>query len=290
MADVNQRRVETLGGLPPARTTVWAAWFMFFFLIAPSLIIIPMSFGDLNELYFPPRSLSLFLYREYFFESVWMETTFQSFKVAILSTLAGMFLGATAAYGIVRATFRGKKMLGALLLSPLFVPNIVIALGLYIYFARMGLQGTTFCLVLGHTLFVTPFVMVVVMAALRGVDPNLEAAAKTMGAGRIYTFRRVTLPLLRPAMVTGGLFAFLMSFDELVISFFLSGFGTQTLPVKMYDSIVLEISPVLSAISVLLTVLAFFVCVIITIFYNPDRRTRLRLAREAATDTEPLEK
>ena len=271
MADVNLRRGEALGGAPLSRGTVWTAWGVFFFLIAPSLIIIPMSFGDKNEIYFPPRSISLFLYNEYFFESVWMATTIQSFKVATISTVLGMFFGATAAYGVVRATFRGKKLFGALLLSPLFVPNIVVALGLYIYFASLGFQGTTISLILGHTLFVTPFVMVVVMGALRGVDPNLEAAAKVMGAGRIYTFWRVTLPLLKPALIAGGLFAFLMSFDELVISFFLSGFGTQTLPVKMYDSIVLEISPVLSAISVLLTLLAFFICVTITIIHNPDK-------------------
>ncbi len=271
MADVNLRHGETLGGLPLSRGVVWTAWAVFFFLILPSFIIIPMSFGDLNEIYFPPRSLSLFLYKQYFFESVWMETTVQSFKVATVATVLGMFFGATSAYGIVLATFRGKKLFGALLLSPLFVPHISIALGLYIYFASLGLQGTTLSLILGHTLFVTPFVMVVVMGALRGVDPNLEAAARVMGAGRIYTFWRVTLPLLKPALIAGGLFAFLMSFDELVISFFLSGFGTQTLPVKMYDSIVLEISPVLSAISVLLTVLAFVICVTITAINNPDK-------------------
>lgn len=271
MADVNLRQGETLGGLPLSKGTVATAWLMFFFLILPSLIIIPMSFGDLNEIYFPPRSLSLFLYKQYFFESVWMATTIQSFKVATVSTVLGMFFGATSAFGIVRATFRGKKLFGALLLSPLFVPHIVIALGLYIYFASLGLQGTTLGLILGHTLFVTPFVMVVVMGALRGVDPNLESAAKIMGAGRIYTFWRVTLPLLKPALIAGGLFAFLMSFDELIISFFLAGFGTQTLPVKMYDSIVLEISPVLSAISVLLTLLAFVICVTITIIHNPDK-------------------
>jgi putative spermidine/putrescine transport system permease protein len=271
MADVNSRQSDALGGLPISRGIIWTAWAVFIFLILPTLIIIPMSFGDKNELYFPPRSLSFFLYKEFFFQSVWMETTIQSFKVATVSTVLGLFFGVTSAYGVVRATFRGKKVFGVLLLSPLFVPHIVIALGLYIYFASLGLQGTTLSLILGHTVFVTPFVMVVVMGALRSVDPNLEAVARVMGAGRIYTFRRVTLPLLKPALIAGGLFAFLMSFDELVISFFLSGFGTQTLPVKMYDSIVLEISPVLSAISVLLTMLAFVICVTITIIQNPDQ-------------------
>jgi putative spermidine/putrescine transport system permease protein len=269
MATLEPPRVEALGGIPVSRLTTVLAWLVFFYLLAPSLIIFPMSFGDRNEILFPPREWSLGLYREYFFESVWMATTIQSFKVALVATVIGLFFGATAAYGVVRANFRGKKLLGAALLSPMFVPSIVTALGLYVYFSITGIQGTTFAIVLGHIVFVTPFVMVVLMSALRGVDPNLEVAAKVMGAGRVYTFRRVTLPLLRPALIAATLFAFLMSFDELIISFFLAGFGTQTLPVKMYDSIVVEISPVLSAISVLLTVLALVICLAITVVQKP---------------------
>ena len=266
-----ERQTQALGGAVQSKWTVAAAWMVFFFLIMPSLIIIPMSFGGLNEIYFPPRSFSLFLYEQYFFESIWTETTLQSFRVGVMATILALILGTTAAYGVVRSNFPGKRLFMAWLLSPMFVPHIVIALGLYIYFSILGLQGTTLSILFGHVLIITPFVMVLVMAGLRGVDPNLEAAARIMGAGRVYTFWRVTLPLLKPTLIAAGLFAFLLSFDELIIGFFLSGFGTQTLPVKMYASIVWEISPVLSAISVLLTLLAFVICVTITIIHNPDK-------------------
>ncbi|MEO1537926.1 MAG: ABC transporter permease [Pseudomonadota bacterium] len=278
MPDVNLRQPGgALGGNKPSSFIKWTAWAGLFFLVLPSIIILPMSFGDKNELYFPPRSFSLFLYKQYFFESVWMETTYQSFRVAIASTFLALFFGSTVSYGLVRASFPGKKLLGALLLSPLFVPPIVIALGLYLYFAPLGLQGTTIGLILAHTLYITPFVIVIAMGALQSIDENLESAARVMGAGRIYTFWRVTLPQLRPALVSGGLVAFLMSFDELIISFFLSGFGTQTLPVKMFDNIKHEISPVLAAISVLLTLLALIIALIATWYQDIQSQRKAQM-------------
>ena len=142
------------------------------------------------------------------------------------------------------------------------------------YFAALGIQGTTLSVVLGHTLFVTPYVMIVMMAALRNVDAQIEAAGMIMGASRIYVFRKVTLPMLRNALIAAGLFAFLMSFDEMIIAFFLSGFGTATLPVKMYESIVHEVSPVLSAISALLTFLALVICLAVTALSGRSGRQR----------------
>ena len=259
-----ERQTDALGGAPLSKGTIYVAWLAFFFLIMPSLIVFPMSFGQLNEIYFPPRSLTLVLYKEYFFESTWMETTLQSFRVGILSTILSLFFETTAAYGIVRSDFTGKKLFALCLLSPMFMPHIVTALGLYIYLSILHVQGTTASLIMGHTLLTTPFVMVIVMAGLRGVDPNLESAAKVMGAGSIYTFRKVTLPLLTPSLVVASLIIFLLSFDELIISVFLSGFGTHTLPVKMYENVTEEVSPVLAAISVLLTMLALVICVSIT--------------------------
>ena len=248
-------------GWRPSKVNTIAAWLVFLFLILPSLVVIPMSFGDTDEFVFPPQGISTYLYEKYFFEDNWMETTRQSFVVAVLSTLMCLFFGVTAAYGVVRGTFPGKRLVTLFLLTPMFVPLIVIALGLYIYFATLGLSGSTFSLVVGHTLHGTPFVIVLCMAALRHVDPNLEAAARVMGAGRIYTLLRVTLPLLQPALIASALFAFLISFDEVVIAWFLTTIYTQTLPVKMYSSIQWEISPVLAAVSTLLTFLAFVICV-----------------------------
>ena len=271
-----ERQAEALGGTPLSKWTVAAAWLAFFFLIMPSLIVIPMSFGDINEIYFPPRSLSLVLYKEYFFESTWMETTLQSFRVGIISKILFLFFGTTAAYGVVRSDFPGKKLFALGLLSPMFMPHIVTALGLYIYLSLLHLQGTTASLIMGHTLLITPFVMVIVMAGLRGVDPNLESAARIMGAGRIYTFRKVTLPLLTPSLVVASLITFLLSFDELIIAVFLSGFGTTTLPVKMYENVTEEVSPVLAAISVLLTLLDLVICVSITMLQKAKSQEETR--------------
>jgi putative spermidine/putrescine transport system permease protein len=244
-----------------SRGTAVVAWLVLFFMMIPSLVVIPMSFGDRNEFVFPPESFSLFLYKEYFFTSTWMSTTVQSFKVAALTTVLSLTLGVSAAYGVVRSEFPGKQWIILLLLTPMLIPVIVIALGLNIYFSFLNISGTTTAIVLGHTLVVTPFVIILVMAALRHVDPNLEAAARVMGASRLRTVFKVTLPLLKPALVTSSLFAFLLSFDEVVISLFVSGRNSQTLPVKMYDNIRWEISPVLAAISTLLTVLALAACI-----------------------------
>lgn len=246
----------------PSPAIAIGAWFCYLLLIAPSLIVIPMSFNDTTELVFPPTSLSLRLYREFLFGSDWLAATRQSFVVAICAAVLSIVAGVPASYALVRAEFPGKRILSMILLAPMLVPVIVVALGLYLYFSSLGLSGTTLGLVLGHTMLTTPFVMVVAMASLRHIDPNLEIAAKVMGAGQGLVFRRVVLPLLMPAVWAGLLFAFLISFDEVVAAWFISGVGTSTLPVKMYSAIHWEVSPVLPVVSTLLTALSLAVCVI----------------------------
>jgi putative spermidine/putrescine transport system permease protein len=236
------------------------AWAVYGFLVLPSLIIVPMSFGDKDEFQFPPQSLSLYLYEKYFFESNWMDATFVSLKVAVATTVLSLLLGVGAAYGLARSDFRGRKFLTLFLLSPMFVPVIVIALGLYLYLGSAHLTGTTLALVVGHTVLTLPFVIVTVLAGIRHVDRNLEVAATVMGASRWTVLRRVTLPLLRPTILVAALFSFLTSFDEVVVSYFIAHVQQQTLPVKMYSSIHWEISPVLAAISALLTALSLVTC------------------------------
>lgn len=236
------------------------AWLAYGFLILPSLVIVPMSFGDKDEFQFPPRSLSLYLYRKYFFESNWLDATWESFRVACGTTVLSVVLGVSAAYALSRTEFRGKKLLTMLLLSPMFVPVIVVALGLYLYLGSLRVTGTTFGLIIGHSVVAIPFVIVTSLAGLKHVDRNLEVAAAVMGARRFTVLRRVTLPLLTPTILVAALFSFLISFDEVVISYFIAHVQTQTLPVKMYSSIHWEISPVLAAISVLLTVLSLAIC------------------------------
>lgn len=235
---------------------------LLFFLAVPNLVVTWMSFGADSVLVFPPRGFSLHLYEEFFSSSDWMRTALLSLKVGAAATLIALVLGSAAAYGLVRATFRGKGILTVAILSPMFVPGIVTALSLYLYFAVIGLQGSELGLILAHTVLVVPYVMVVMMAALRAVDPTLELAARSMGAGQLTVFWRVTLPLVRNGLVSAAVFGFLISFDELVIALFLADIDTRTLPVKMYESIKFEISPVLAATSTLLTIGAFLVSLV----------------------------
>lgn len=236
------------------------AWLVYGLLLAPSLIIIPLSFGTDREIVFPPHHFSLGLYKEYFFTSTWMASTLQSLLVASLSTAVAALIGFLAAYALVRLKFPGKRIINVVLLSPVMTPAIVVALGSYLYFSTVGI-GPTPGLVLAHAIHITPFVIITTMAGLRQVDPMLETAATIMGAGRVTTMRRITLPLVLPSLAAGALFAFLISFDEVVIAYFVTGPATQTLPVKMYSSIQWEISPVIAAISTLLTLLSLLVCV-----------------------------
>jgi putative spermidine/putrescine transport system permease protein len=248
-------------------------WFVLLFLIVPSLIVIPMSFGDKDELIFPPTTWSLYLYKQYFTQSGWMAVTFTSLRVAIWVTLSSLTLGVLAAYALVRGSFPGKRFLTLFLLSPIMIPSVVVALGLYLYFVDIGISGGELRLVLGHIVVTMPFVIVTAMAGLRHVDPYLEIAATIMGANRLTVLWKVTLPLLKPALIGGGLFAFLLSFDEVVIAWFVSRAGSQTLPVKMYSSIQWELSPVLAAISALLTLLSLIICVVVSIYSRKESDT-----------------
>lgn len=242
--------------------TAAIAWLGYVFLLAPSIVVIPMSFGESTEIVFPPRGFSLELYREFLFGGGWMAATWQSFVVASCTTVLALLCGVPASYVLVRGEFPGRRLVAMVLLSPMLVPVIIVALGLYLYFSSLGISGTTAGMVLGHTVITTPFVMVVTMASLRHLDANLETAALVMGADQLTVFLRVVLPQLGPAILAGALFAFLISFDEVVVAWFISGVGTTTLPVKMYSAIRWEISPALPVVSTLLTALSLLVCVV----------------------------
>lgn len=239
------------------------AWLGLLFLLLPSLIVIPMSFGDTGELVFPPRHWTLHLYKEYFGGREWIDATWLSLRVAVCTTTLSLLLGVPAAYGLVRGGFRSRRWISMLLLSPIMVPAVVLALALYIYFLAIGLQQGMLRLIVALTVISMPFVIVTCMAGLQHVDARLEAAATIMGAGPLTILFRVTLPLLRPSIIGGGLFAFLISFDEVIVAWFVSKTGYMTLPIKMFSSIKWEISPVLAAISTLLTLVSATICLVV---------------------------
>ncbi|WP_239143127.1 ABC transporter permease [Variovorax sp. WS11] len=241
------------------------------YLVMPSLIVIPISFSASGDMSFPPKAFSLALYREFFTTSTWMSPVLQSLKIASITCVVVVVAAVPAAYALVRFEFPGKRLVIMLMMSPVLVPVIVLALGMYLYFSRLSATGTTLGLVLGHSVYVIPFVVVTIAAGIRQIDPAIEFAATMMGASRTTLFFRVVLPQIVPSIVAGALFAFLISFDEVVISWFLSSAQTTTLPVRMYSSIQWGVSPVIAAVSTLLTALSFIVC-LVSVALQPNAR------------------
>jgi putative spermidine/putrescine transport system permease protein len=220
------------------------------FLVAPTLLIVAMSFGSTRSLNFPPEGFSLQWYRNFFNER-WLDPTVTSLKVAALASLLATILGTLAALGTLRGRFPGRQVAQALLLAPLIVPVVIVAIGLYLVFSRWHMTGFV-GLVLGHTILAIPFVLITVGASLQTVDPVYERAAANLGAGPFSTFFRVTLPLILPGVLAGALFAFVTSLDEVVIAIFLTTPTALTLPVEMWATIRDFIDPTMAAISSML--------------------------------------
>lgn len=222
------------------------------FLLVPVVIAIPMSLGTERFLQFPPRSLTLKWYGEFFSDAEWRAATVFSVKVASITTVLSVLIGTMAAVALTRGTLFARKLLTAVILAPLIVPHIVLGVALYLSFTPLGLSGNLTGLVLAHTALAVPFVVLTVSAALYRVDRSLEMAAMNLGASRFTAFRLVTLPLVVPAVSVGAVFAFLTSFDEAIVSFFMSGVSNKTLTRKLFENIDFDISPLIPAVSTVL--------------------------------------
>lgn len=249
----------------------FAVTLILLFLLLPTLITIAISFGKGNQIVFPPQGLSLHLYRRFFTEEGWVSSAWLSLRIATLSTSLVLLLGVPAAHAIVRGNFPGRRLLALFLVSPMMVPQVSIALALFTYFTAIRLNQGELRLLAAHCIVTLPYVIMTVSAGLQHVDPALERAATIMGASRVTVLRRVTLPLLIPSIVTGGLFAFLISFDEVVISWFVAVPEYTTLPVKMFSSIRFDVSPELTAISTMLTALSVVICISMAILAKEPR-------------------
>ncbi|ACL59138.1 ABC transporter permease subunit [Methylobacterium nodulans] len=225
------------------------------FLASPALFLIPVSVSKSAFIEWPPALFSGQWYAALADSPQWLGAAARSITVATLSALLAVAIGTPAAFALTRFNLAGKSTILALLLAPLIVPRIVTAVGLFYLFAQIGLIGTTLGLVLGHAVLSVPYVTTTVMAVLKHHDWRLEQAASTLGAGRITTLRRVTLPLIRNGLIAAYLFAFVTSFDELTIALFVTGGLFGTLPKQMWDDALLKVSPMLAAVSVVLLVL-----------------------------------
>lgn len=260
---------------------------VFFYLIFPILIVIPISFSTAQYLTFPPPGLSLRWYHSFFGQSSWLSATFLSFWVAVTVMILATILGTLASIGLVRGRFPGRDLVNTFIVSPMVVPAIIVAIGIYFFYARVGIVGHPIALVTADTGLAVPFVVVNVSATLYGFDERLEFAAMNLGANRWRTFWKITLPIIRPGILAGALFAFITSWDELIVALFLSGTGAVTLPRKMWDSIRFQIDPTIAAVSTLLIVITM------SLFLSAEmlrrRSERLRTAIVQGDPEQPTE-
>jgi ABC-type spermidine/putrescine transport system permease subunit II len=253
------------------------------FLLAPLLVLVPMSLGSADIAEFPPRTLSLAQYRKFFDSRPWLESVATSLRVALVTSVVATTLGTMAAFGLVRGRFRGKAALSALLIAPRFVPVIITALAFYGLLATLGLVGTDRGLILAHVVLAGPYVIIIVSAALRGFDRSLEQASRSLGASPLRTALHVTLPLIRPAVVSAALVAFVISFDEIVVAIFIAGTRAVTLPKRMWDSLVFEMEPTLPAISTLIVLATL----LLFVTAGWTRRAAARLRDDSRRNEEP---
>ncbi|ACM04874.1 MULTISPECIES: ABC transporter permease [Thermomicrobium] len=222
------------------------------YLVAPVLIVIPMSFSAAKYLSFPPPGLSLQWYENFFARSDWTSATIQSIRVAFMVMVLSTVLGVAASLALVRASFPGKEIVNLIIVSPLVVPAIIVAIAIYGLYVQLRLVQTFWGLVLAHTVLAIPYVIVNVSATLRGFDIRLEQAAQSLGANGWQTFRHVTLPLISPGIFAGAVFAFIASFDELIVALFIAGARGRTLPMRMFEGLRMEIDPTIAAVSSML--------------------------------------
>ena len=235
---------------------------IYVFLMLPLAVVFPISLSSAPYMQFPPPGFSTRWYDRFFEDPQWIEATVRSLYVGGATALLALALGVPLAFSLARGRFAGRVLLDRLALAPLIVPTIILSVGLYGLFAKLKLIGEWYGLVVAHTVLALPFVVLVMVAGLRDFDRGLEQAAEGLGASRVRTLLRVTLPLLRPSLVSAGLLAFISSFDELVIALFLAG-PNMTLPKKMFDNILMEIDPTIAAVSVMQILLVSIVLVLI---------------------------
>ena len=232
-------------------------------LVIPTLLVIPMSFSASQYLEFPPREWSLRWYKSYFNSTAWMQATVTSLKAGVLTALLATPLATMAAYGLHVSRLRHVNLLLMLLLTPMVVPVILIGIGVFYAYVKLKLVNSMLGLVLAHSMLAVPVVMLVVASALKSFDLDQELVARSLGASRIKAFWMVTLPQIKFSVVTGAVLAFLTSFDEIIVSLFVSGGDNSTLTRNMFNALRDQVDPTIAAISTLI-VLATTVLLVIT--------------------------
>ena len=260
------------------KNRLWLYIFSFitlFLLIVPSLVVIPMSFSASQYLEFPPQEWSLRWYENYFFSwkvengfNDWMAATWTSIKVAVLTIFVAVPIGTMAAYGLVNSSSRTSKILFPIFISPMMVPIILVAIGLFYFFVQFKLVGSVLGLVIGHSLVALPLVLIIVFSALKNYDMNQEKVARSLGAGRFRAFREITLPQIKFSIISASLIAFLTSFDEIIISLFVAGGDNSTITRSMFLALPDQIDPTIAAISTILIIISSGLLIIVQLLGN----------------------
>jgi putative spermidine/putrescine transport system permease protein len=276
--------------LPPYATTGQRIWFygfrvicglIFFFLIAPILTIIPLSFNAEDFFTFTPGMLaldpeaySLKHYEDFFTNPDWQQALRNSVMIAPVATIISVTLGTLAAIGLSQSHVPFKGAIMAILISPMIVPLIISAAGMYFFYSRIGLQGTYWGVVLAHAALGIPFVIITVTATLVGFDRSLTRAAANLGANPVTTFFKIQMPLILPGVISGGLFAFITSFDEVVVVIFVGSAGQQTLPWQMFTGLREQISPTILAVATILVSISIVLLTVVEILRRRSERLR----------------
>lgn len=246
-----------------ARLLALTAFFVLLFLMLPILIIIPLSFNaepffsfTPGMLKLAPEAYSLRWYRSILDSPNWILAIKNSFIIGIFATLLATLLGTVAAMGLSQEHMPFRRLITALLLSPMIVPLIIIAAGMFFFYTKFNLTGTFIGIVIAHATLGLPFVIITVTATLSGLDPSLYRAAISLGASPLYAFRTVLLPIIRPGVISGALFAFVTSFDEIVLVLFLAGPTQRTIPREMFSGLREQINPTILSVATLLIIVS----------------------------------
>ncbi len=258
---------------------------VFVFLIAPILVIIPLSFNaepyftfTEGMLRFDPAAYSLRWYRDFLENPQWLHAVKNSLIIASSATLLATALGTVAALGLSRAEMPLRKTVMSILIAPMIVPIIIAAAAMYFFYSQLDLAQSYAGIILAHTALGTPFVVITVTATLTGFDRSLVRAAQSLGAGPAFTFFKVILPLILPGVISGALFAFITSFDEVVVVLFLAGYEQRTIPRQMWAGIREQISPTILAVATILILIS--IALLATVELLRRRSLRLRGVRE----------
>jgi putative spermidine/putrescine transport system permease protein len=254
---------------------------IFFFLIAPILVIIPLSFNAVpfftfteEMLSFDPAGYSLRWYRDFLNNPQWIHSLQNSFIIAIASTILATVLGTLAALGLSRPYTPFKSVIMGLLISPMIVPLIISATGMFFFYSSVGLAQTHLGIILAHTALGTPFVVITVTATLIGFDQSLIRAAQNLGASPPTVFFQIIMPLILPGVISGALFAFITSFDEVVVVLFLADFNQRTIPLQMFSGLREQISPTILAVATILVTLSILLLTSVELLRRRSERLR----------------